>query len=135
MSVRKALKDDLPQISALAAKHNLDYENMAVDDFWVVEEGDKIIGICGLRKHPDCLELCSLGVEETVQKRGLGRRLVKTLLQETSGDIYLATVIPEFFRKLGFEEAASIPPSMIKKADWCAGCSRAGCTIMIKKRG
>ncbi len=135
MPIRKAVKDDLPQISALAAKHNLDYENMAADDFWVASEGDKIIGICGLKKHPDCRELCSLGVDETFQKRGLGRQLVRTLLQETSGDIYLATIIPEFFRKLGFEESGSIPASMIKKVDWCAECSRDRCTIMIKKRG
>lgn len=135
MSIQKAGKTDLPQIIALAAKHNLDYEDMAADDFWVAVEAGRVVGICGLRQHPDCRELCSLGVEQTFQKRGFGRRLVETLLQGTSGDIYLATVIPEFFRKLGFEEAGSVPASMIKKADWCAGCSRERCTVMIKKRG
>jgi N-acetylglutamate synthase-like GNAT family acetyltransferase len=135
MPIQKAGKADLPEIIALAAKHNLDYEGMAADDFWVAVEADRVVGICGLRQHPDCRELCSLGVEETFQKRGFGRRLVQTLLQGTRGDIHLATVIPEFFRKLGFEEAGSIPTSMIKKADWCSGCSRERCTVMIKKRG
>ncbi len=124
----------MPEIVALAAKHHLDYEGMAADDFWVAARGDRVIGICGLKKHPECQELCSLGVEKNFRKMGVGRQLVRALLQETSGDIYLATVIPEFFEKLGFEEAASIPPSMIKKADWCAGCSRDRCTVMIKKR-
>ncbi len=135
MFIRKAGKTDLPQIIALAAKRSLDYENMAADDFWVAVEADRVVGICGLKKHPECRELCSLGVEETFQKRGFGRRLVETLLEEAPGDIYLATVIPEFFRKLGFEEAGSVPASMIKKTNWCAGCSREGCIVMIKKRG
>ncbi|MBM3284614.1 MAG: GNAT family N-acetyltransferase [Candidatus Aminicenantes bacterium] len=135
MSIRKAGKTDLSQIVTLAAQYNLDYEGMEADDFWVAEEGDKIVGICGLRRHPDCQELCSLGVEEASQKKGLGRELVHTLLQETGSDICLATVIPEFFQKLGFERAAAVPPSMIKKADWCAGCSRDRCTIMVKRRG
>jgi N-acetylglutamate synthase-like GNAT family acetyltransferase len=134
MSIQKARKADWPQIIALAAKHNLDYEDMGADDFWVAIEAGRVVGICGLKKHLDCRELCSLGVEETFQKRGLGRRLVETLLQQASGDIYLATVIPEFFRKLGFEEAGPVPASMIKKADWCAGCNRERCTVMIKKR-
>jgi len=134
MSIRKAGKAALPQIIALAVKHNLDYEGMATDDFWVAVEADRVVGICGLRKHPDCRELCSLGVEKAFQKKGLGRQLVQTFLQETSGDIYLATVIPEFFKKLGLEEAGSIPASMAKKADWCAGCSRERCTIMVRKR-
>ncbi len=135
MRIRKAERTDFSQIIGLAVKHNLDYEGMASDDFWVAVDGGRIVGICGLKKHPDCQELCSLGVEETFQKRGLGTRLSETLLRETSGDIYLATVIPEFFERLGFKKTGRPPASMIKKSDWCAGCSRDRCTIMLKKRG
>lgn len=60
MPIRKAGKTDLPQIVALAAEHNLDYEGREMDDFRVAEESDKIVGICGLKRHPDCWELCLL---------------------------------------------------------------------------
>lgn len=134
MLIRHAQKEDWPQIVALAARFNLDYEGMEADDFWVATEGSRVVGICGLRRHADCQELCSLGVEETSRHRGVGTRLVMTLLQETKGDIYLATVVPEFFKRLSFEEATSVPPSMVKKAEWCAGCRRDLCTILLLKR-
>ncbi|MGQ9671806.1 MAG: GNAT family N-acetyltransferase [Candidatus Aminicenantales bacterium] len=132
MFVRQAKKSDWPRIAALASQHNLDYEGMAADQFWVAVEGKRIVGICGLRQHADCQELCSLGVEESFQHKGLGSQLVRRLIEETPGDIYLATIIPEFFKRLGFKEAVSIPSSMIKKADWCLGCRRDRCTILMR---
>ncbi len=134
MRIRRARKEDWPQVVALAARLNLDYEGMDMDDFWVAVEGSRVAGICGLRRHADCLELCSLGVEEESRDKGVGTRLVMALLEETEGDIYLATVIPEFFKRLGFEEAPSIPASMIKKAEWCLGCRPDRCTILFQKR-
>ncbi len=116
----------------LANRNSLDYSDMEADDFWVAEERGKIRGICGLKKHHDCLELCSLGVDETYRHQGLAKQLVLALLQKIKGEIYLATVIPEFFEKFGFNKASRIPGSMIKKSEWCAGCNREKCTIMIR---
>jgi N-acetylglutamate synthase-like GNAT family acetyltransferase len=135
MRVRKARKTDLPQVLKLARACNLDYSGMATDDFWVAEESGKIRGICGLKKHRDCLELCSLGVDEKYRRHGLGRLLVLTLLRCISGEIYLATVIPGFFEPFGFRKAGHIPGSMIKKEEWCAGCNREQCLIMIRTEG
>jgi N-acetylglutamate synthase-like GNAT family acetyltransferase len=135
MRVRKARKTDLPQVLKLAETHNLDYSGMAADDFWVAEEKGKIRGICGLKKHCDCLELCSLGVDEKYRHQGLATLLVLALLRRISGEIYLATVIPGFFERFGFKKAGHAPRSMIKKSDWCAGCNREQCTIMIRTDG
>ncbi len=134
MRIRKAQQKDWTPILSLAARLSLDYQGMEADDFWVATEGEKIIGICGLRQHGDCQELCSLGVKESFQRKGVGSRLVKRLLQETKGDIYLATIIPQFFTQLGFKKAEAIPSSMVKKAEWCAGCRRELCTVMLRKR-
>jgi N-acetylglutamate synthase-like GNAT family acetyltransferase len=107
---------------------------MAADDFWVAAEGEKVLGICGLKNHPDCFELCALGVKEDQRGRGLGRRLVRTLLQATKAEVYLATVIPGYFAGFGFREADPVPASMVKKADWCEGCRRELCRVMVIKR-
>lgn len=131
MRIRKARTSDFPQILALARKLNLDYSDMAADDFWVAAEGEQVFGICGLKKHSDCAELCSLGVEESRRGRGLGRRLVEAVLRAGQPEIYLATVIPGYFAGFGFREADSVPASMIKKADWCEGCRRELCRVMV----
>jgi len=132
--IRKARKSDFPQILKIARKYNLNYLGMEADDYWVAVEGKAILGICGLRKNPDCLELCSLGVEEVHRGQHLGKKLVQRLLHDVRGDIHLATVIPEFFGRLGFEKVSVRPLSMVKTEDWCAGCTPDLCTVMVKKR-
>lgn len=134
MRIRKARAADFPQILTLAQRLNLDYSGMAEDDFWVAAEGEKVCGICGLKKHPDCAELCALGVEESRRGQGLGRRLVRAVLRADALEIYLATVIPSFFAGLGFHEADRVPVSMLKKADWCEGCRRELCRVMVIRK-
>jgi N-acetylglutamate synthase-like GNAT family acetyltransferase len=133
MRFRNAKKADSPQILNLAKKLKLDYSGMEADDFLVAEDSRKIVGICALKKHKDCLELCSLGVDENYRKRGLGKKLVLAVLKKANGEIYLATIIPKFFKKFGFEDSSQIPLSMVKKSDWCQGCKKELCTIMVKK--
>jgi N-acetylglutamate synthase-like GNAT family acetyltransferase len=135
MRVRKARPEDWPQILELARKYELDYRGMQADNFWVAVAGRRIEGICGLKNHPDCSELCSLGVAESRRGHGLGRSLVLELLNAAPEDLYLATVIPEFFEKFGFQKTDNPPASMVKKADWCGNCRPELCTVMVRKGG
>ena len=135
MRLRKARKADFSQILKLARTLGLDYVDMAADDFWVAEEKGKIRGICGLKKHPDGLELCSLGVDERYRRQGLAGRLVMALLQNIEGEIFLATIIPGFFEPFGFKKTGYFPGSMVKKSEWCAGCNPELCTVMIRANG
>jgi len=133
MLIRKANEKDLPHIVRLARKFDLDYEGMEADAFWVAEADGRIAGIVGLRRHSDCRELCSLGVDESFRGRGLGRELVQALIEATEGDIYLATIIPRYFEKAGFVRVSEFPISMVKKAEWCAGCDRNFCAVMLRE--
>ena len=135
MRVRKARKADFPQITRLARKYGLDYANMEADDFWVVGETGRIRGICGLKKHPECVELCALGVDEKWRYLGLGKQLVRAVVRNARGELFLATVIPDFFVRLGFERAEAVPASMVKKTEWCAGCTPELCTVMVRRGG
>ncbi len=132
MRVRKAKKADLPQIIRLAKKCDLDYSGMESDSFWVAAEGPKVAGIVGLKEHPDCVELCALGVEEASRGTGLGRKLVSAFMKKAPGEVFLATIIPSFFEKLGFRRVTEIPASMVKKSDWCRDCRKDLCTVMVK---
>jgi N-acetylglutamate synthase-like GNAT family acetyltransferase len=133
MPIRKARREDLFRVRELAEALGLEYPGMEDDAFWVAELNGRIAGICGLKNHPDCLELCALGVEESVRRRGMGQELARALLLDVKGDIFLATVIPGFFERVGFFRTSEFPLSMIKGGDWCAGCDRALCTVMVRR--
>jgi len=133
MIIRKAKKTDFTEISRLAKKYGLDYSGMERDKFLVVEEKKKIIGIGALRKHKDCIELCSLGVDENYRGQGKAKKLVLSLLGQTKEDIYLTTIIPHFFEKFGFEKAGRIPASLTKDSEWCAGCRKDLCLVMVRR--
>ena len=134
MNIRKARPDDVPRILDLAASLGLDDPGLKDDTLWVAEEGGRIVGHVALRKHTDCDELIALGVDPAYRGNGTGRRLVETLLRNASGDVYLATVIPDFFAVNGFEKAARLPAGMAKDPAWCEGCSKEMCTVMVRTR-
>jgi len=134
MKIRAARKTDFAQIRGLAASFNLDYSDMEADEFWVAAEGRRVVGACGLKKHPDCQELCSLGVAEGFRQKGLGKKLVAALLEASSGDIHLTTIIPDYFEKLGFQRADRVPPSLVKPEEWCGECPRDRCRVLVKRR-
>jgi N-acetylglutamate synthase-like GNAT family acetyltransferase len=135
MRVRKALPQDIPQAASLAGSLGLDYPGMENDKLWVAEEEGRIVGAVALKKQPDCLELCALGVCPAHRGRGIAKALVEALIAEAPGDVHLATVVPGFFERCGFERACLIPATFPEKRTtaWCEGCDRRLCTVMIRK--
>jgi len=124
--------DDWPRLRALARVLGLEYDGMESDRFWVAKEESRVRGIVGLKRHPDSLELVGLGVDPDIRSSGLGRTLVETLLAAAEGDVYLATVIPEYFERCGFKRVAAAPAGMAKDPAWCEGCPKERCTIMMR---
>jgi N-acetylglutamate synthase-like GNAT family acetyltransferase len=132
MKIRDGRSIDLPAIRRLAESLGLDYPGMESDRFWVAEDGGAIAGIVALKRHADCRELVSLGVDPRARKRGLGRKLVQALLEDTPADVFLATVIPAFFARIGFVQAPLPPAGLAKDPAWCEGCHKDRCVIMVK---
>ena len=132
MKIRNARVQDLPGIRRLAESLGLDYPGLENDRLWVADDGREIAGIVALKRHADCEELVSLGVNPGLRKAGLGRKLVQALLDSTSAEIYLATIIPEFFERCGFVRASAAPAGMAKDASWCEGCPKDRCVIMLR---
>jgi N-acetylglutamate synthase-like GNAT family acetyltransferase len=132
MKIQKARTEDRQQIHNLAEFLGLDYPGMEGDDAWIAEEGGRIAGIVALKRHADCDELVALGVDPEYRDRGLGRRLIQALFAEVPGDVFLATVIPDFFERCGFKEVSSPPAGMTKDPVWCEGCPKEHCAIMVR---
>jgi N-acetylglutamate synthase-like GNAT family acetyltransferase len=138
MFVRKALPEDALPAVRLAESLGLDYPGLGDDPLWIAAAEDgRILGLVALRTHPDCLELCALGVDPEFRGRGIARDLVETLLAEAPGDVHLATVIPGFFEACGFHIIKeNIPAAFPAKrlTAWCDGCTRELCTVMLREK-
>jgi len=127
----------MKKIRELAETEALDSESMPANEFLVAEENNSISGFGRVIQHQDCLELCSLMVIKEKRRQGIGRKItaarIKKALDLSKGgpNIYITTIIPQFFEKSGFKQAKIFPKSMIKDEKWCQGCKdRTRCVVM-----
>ena len=116
--VEKAKIGDVPQIQQLvnyfadkgemlARPLSEIYENLR--DYFVVREGEKIIGCVALHiSWSDLAEVKALAVAENIQRSGLGSQLVASCLKEAKEldipIVFCLTYKPAFFGKQGFIE-------------------------------
>ncbi len=116
--IRKAKISDVKQIRELInsfAKEDLMlprslnelYDN--IRDFWVFQQGKKIIGTAALHIcWQDLTEIKSLAVEKKWQRKNIGRQLVNSCIEEAkklgAKKVFALTYKPDFFRKFGFRK-------------------------------
>lgn len=137
MRTRKAILPDAPDIHRLISQFTGDgtllprslqeiIEN--VRDFIVVEDRGRVIACAALHFYGLSLaEVRSVTVDQSVQGRNVGRKLVEGLIQESQNHridrVFLFTRVPEFFSKLGFVTVPHhILPEKVHKD--CLSCPR-----------
>ncbi|HUP04601.1 MAG TPA: N-acetyltransferase [Bryobacteraceae bacterium] len=81
----------------------------AIRDFSVAERGGKLLGCGALHFYTPTLgEIRSLAVHPDAKTKGVGRRLVSSLVREAQENeldaVFAFTYVVNFFRKAGFEE-------------------------------
>jgi amino-acid N-acetyltransferase len=81
------------------------YESLR--DFFVCRQDGEIVGCAALKVTWQGLgEVRSLAVRQDAQRRGVGRALLESCLEEARalgvGRVFVLTYIPEFFQKFGF---------------------------------
>jgi N-acetylglutamate synthase-like GNAT family acetyltransferase len=98
----------------------LDDRGLKKDEFLAVIDQQQLRGFGRLRKHPDCTELCSLGVVTPHRNKGIGKTITAELIRTASHTtIYVVCIIPHFFVPFGFKEVTSYPPSIKEKLEYC----------------
>jgi amino-acid N-acetyltransferase len=116
LTVRKAVMRDIPPILHLingyAARGIMlprtEFElSEAIRDFTVVTSGRDLVGCGALHFYsPTIGEIRSLAVAESAKTHGVGRRLVKALVEEAQeyelDATFAFTYVVEFFEKVGF---------------------------------
>jgi len=100
------------------------YDN--IRDFFVVEVDGQIKGCVALHiSWEDLAEVKSLAVDESEKGKGWGKKLVNESMKEAKDlqikRIFALTLIPDFFKKLGFK---SISKKKLPQKIWgeCINC-------------
>ena len=107
------------KIRSLLQVLHLDQEDLNLQEFKVCKLGHELIAIGRIRQHDDCLELCSLGVDELHRGKGVGKLLIKALLSEQHQDVYVVTEIPGYFQEQGFKITDKVWTSLLLKQKRC----------------
>jgi amino-acid N-acetyltransferase len=139
-TVRKAKINDIHAVLALINSYaaqgimlpRTEFEmSENIRDFTVVYDDDQLVGCGALHFYtPTTAEVRSLAVDPGVKNQGVGRIIVDALEEEARENelhaIFAFTYVPDFFRRLGFEEVdrGSLP---LKAWKDCLRCPKFQC--------
>lgn len=119
ITIHKATPEDFELVKRYIANFDLDNRDLQLEQFIVAKQKNKLLGFGRIRKHKGCDEFCSLGVIEKARHKGIAKLLIEARINMATQPIYLVTIMPEFFKQLGFKSVTSYPPEMQNKLDYC----------------
>jgi amino-acid N-acetyltransferase len=137
MNVRSAKVSDAGAINALvssyAERDRMLFRSMAdiyenLQTFTVAELDGNVVGCCALEViWSDLAEIKSLAVDESKNKKGIGKKLVEAALEKAADigvpKVFALTLEQEFFEKLGFTKVDKETLPMKVWSD-CARCPK-----------
>lgn len=117
--VTHATEEDFSFIKERIRVFELDNRDLHYQQFVVAKLGNNILGFVRAREYKNCHEICSLGVLPQYRKMGVSGKLVNTLIAKITTPIFICSIIPKLFEKLGFEIVTVYPPEIIDKYNYC----------------
>ena len=139
--IAAAAENDLEAIKALLTANAL--PTAGVDDHWktfiVARDGERIVGCGGAEAYQFAALLRSIAVAEDYRSHGLGRRIVRQLLDRLASrglrEFYLLTTTAEdYFRKRGFKtiDRDEVHPQLLSSREFQDACpSTATCMRLV----
>jgi amino-acid N-acetyltransferase len=140
VDIRRATSDDLDSVEALLGGAGLPLAGVRefIDDFFVADAMNTIVGSAGIETHGDYALLRSAVVSRALQGRGIGKRLVDAVIADAkrrgiSALYLLTTTAGEYFPSFGFErvDRSSVPVELEESAEFQGACP-ASATVMRK---
>jgi len=120
--VRPALESDMEKIKPYIEEYGLDGENLDNQQLYIAEVDCKLAGFGRFKCYGEVYELATLGVLENFRGNGVGRKIVEKLLYAVpSKEIWITTIIPEYFKQFGFIEDENIPDEILLKCERVCG--------------
>ena len=139
--ITAASEADVPFIKSLLRDANLPLEG--IDDHWktfvVARDGSKIVGCGGSEAYQFAALIRSIAVAADYQKHGIGRRIVRQLLDRLASrglrEFYLlTTTAEEYFKKRGFKtiDRDEVHPQLLASREFQDACpSSAICMRLV----
>lgn len=119
LSFRTPTENEFIQIRNYIQQFELDDRNLKQKEFTAAFRENELVGFGRLREHSDCIELCSLGVVTKHRRQGIGKSIVKELIQRSISSIHLVCIIPDFFTPFGFHLVEKYPSAIQDKLNYC----------------
>ena len=122
---------DLDEIKNLLTSSELPVAG--VDDHWktfvIARDGERLVGCGGSETYPAAALIRSIAVHPEYRKHGLGRRIVRQLLDRLSArgirEFYVLTTTAEaYFRKRGFKtiDRDEVNPQLLASREFQDAC-------------
>lgn len=129
--ITAATEADVPLIKSLLEEANLPLAG--VDDHWktfvVARDGAKVVGCGGSEAYQVVALIRSVAVAAEYQKSGIGRRIVRQLLDRLASrglrEFYLlTTTAEEYFKKRGFKtiDRDEVHPQLLASREFQDAC-------------
>ena len=140
VSLRRAVQADHEAIATLLGDLELPTDGVAewLDQFWVAEHQDQVVGVAGMEQYGDSGLLRSVAVAQEWRGTGIGCTLVERVLEEGRAagvrDVYLLTTTAEhYFPRLGFGcvDRQTVPAAMQASAEFTGACPAAA--VVMRK--
>lgn len=139
-SVERANSDGLNAARGLLTKSGLPTDGLEETELWCVRNGATgVAGIAGLEVWGTQGLLRSVVVDGERRGTGLGRALVKHVIEEASAkgltELYLITeTAPGFFEKLGFRRCARkvVKGQVLRSVEFTSACPDTAPVMMLK---
>lgn len=131
ITILPATADDVDTIKALLLANDL--PTAGVDEHWrtfiVARDGDAIVGCGGAEAYQFAALIRSIAVKPEYRSHGLGRRLVRQLLDRLASrglrEFYLlTTTAEEYFKKRGFKtiDRDEVHPQLLESREFQDAC-------------
>lgn len=131
MHITRPNTQEFEQAITLAKQLVLDVSEATPRQFWIVKEQEQVVGCVRAINRGPLVELATLGVLPTSEKKGIGATLVHHMQQHHSS-LHLVCVIPEYFEKLGFKRVLVTPEQLLPKVNNCALWHGYGTPVVMK---
>lgn len=118
---------DMPAIVQMIGEYDLDYENLAHEQFLVIEEAGEILAFGRLKPYADAVELGAVGVRKDLRNKGYGRMMVQALMEKAPKEVWITTDLKDYFKKFGFAESKDMPVSIKNKLERFCHFTRGPC--------
>ena len=130
--LRHSNPSDLPFIKEKVSSWSLDPDSLDKGTWLIASDASGPIAFGRLKPHKDFLELANIGVLPERRNSGIASSLIQALLKEAGNNpVWLATQIPDFFKKFGFVIDDAAPAPLLEKIS--RHCHNSAVTMRLKR--